>query len=88
MKVTMKKERLEKKPNTKNSFFLVETEEKQIEYSVYKNIVSNDTLKWFRRLGGSETAQRSYTCRGYMVTRLISRNPDRSVKVIRTFTFD
>ena len=88
MKVTMKKERFEKKPNTKNSFSLVKTEEKDIHIDLYKNIVNKDTLRWFRRLGGSETAQRSYTCRGYLVTRLISKNPDRSVKVIRTFTFE
>ena len=87
MQITMKKERFEKKANTKNSFFSVKTEEKEIDYSTYKKIVDANTLRWFRRLGGSETAQRSHTCRGYMVTRLISRNPDRDVKVIRTFTF-
>ena len=87
MQITMKEERFEKKANTKNSFFSVKTEEKEIDYSAYKRIVDANTLRWFRRLGGSETAQRSHTCRGYLVTKLISRNPDRDTKVIRTFTF-
>ena len=51
----------------------------------YDNIACDDTLAWFRRLGGSETAQRSYTSQGYIVTTLISSNPDRTIKKVRSF---
>ena len=46
-----------------------------------------DTLKWFRRLGGSETAERGYTERGYLIVKLTSTSPDRQNKTIRTFKF-
>ena len=51
----------------------------------YNNITNKDTLKYFRSLGGSETAQRCYTCAGYIIFKLISRSPDRNVKVVREF---
>lgn len=51
----------------------------------HRKITENDTLRWFRRLGGSEYAERSYTPVGYIVTRLVSTNPDRTVRVVRKF---
>ena len=53
----------------------------------YNLTVNDDTLRWFRRLGGAEIAQRSYTANGYCVHRLISRSPDRKIKVVRNFKF-
>ena len=55
--------------------------------SVHHRITESDTLRFFRRLGGSEYAERSYTPAGYLVTRLISTNPDRTVRIIRKFRF-
>ena len=52
---------------------------------VHRKITSDDTLRWFRRLGGSEYAERSYTPVGYIVTRLVSANPDRTVRKVRRF---
>lgn len=63
-------------------------ETKTIDKKQYDNITNKDTLKWFRRLGGSETATKNYTSRGYNVTKLISKSPDKSIKVIREFNFD
>lgn len=54
--------------------------------TTHRNITSDDTLRFFRRLGGSETAIRSYTSAGYIVTRLISTSPDRQVRKVRRFT--
>ena len=53
----------------------------------FNNITSDETLKWFRRFGGSETAQRGYTSQGYNVYRLISRSPSRDCKTVRDFNF-
>jgi len=52
---------------------------------VHDKMTSPDTLRWFRRLGGTEHTERSYTPVGYIVTRLISTSPDRSIRHIRTF---
>lgn len=51
----------------------------------YKNMVNVDTMKFFRSIGGSETASRGYTSMGYNVVRLVSCNPDRTVKKVREF---
>ena len=40
------------------------------------------TIKWFRRLGGSETSQRSYTKRGYIITRHLSTCPDKQKRSV------
>jgi len=53
---------------------------------LHKNMTNAETLSYFRRLGGSESAQRSYTPVGYIVTRLVSTSPDRQKRVVRTFT--
>jgi len=54
---------------------------------VHRNVTEDDTLRFFRRLGGSEYAERSYTPAGYIVTRLISTNPTHTVRVVRKFRF-
>lgn len=52
---------------------------------MHRKITSDDTLRWFRRLGGSEYAERSYTPVGYIVTRLTSTDPSRTVRKVRRF---
>lgn len=60
---------------------------KTIDMATHERITGKETLKWFRRFGGSETAQRAYTCQGYNVIKLISRSPGRSNKTVREFKF-
>ena len=62
-----------------------EVTEKVISREVYTNITEDGTLKFFRRLGGSETATRTYTPMGYCVTKLISTSPDKKTRVVRAF---
>lgn len=76
-----------KKQGFKNAYQLTETEESKIDSLQYSRITSTDTCKWFRRLGGSETATREYTCNGYTVTKLISTSPDKQIKKVREFNF-
>ena len=45
-----------------------------------------DSVKFFRNLGGFERITKTYTCEGYIPTRLTSINPDKTKKVIRYFT--
>ena len=77
--------RYELKPGTKTVWQEVETETQEITERYYRNCV--DASPFFRRLGGSEYLERSYTGRGYLVTRIISKSPDRTMKTIRTFKF-
>lgn len=62
------------------------TEVSEITETQYNNITNDDTLKWFRRLGGTETATRGYTERGYNVVKLISTSPDKKTRIIREFS--
>jgi len=78
---------LVKDPNTKTTYLQEKETSKEITREQYRNITCNDTQKWFRRIGGSETAQRSYTCAGYVVTKLTSTSPDRQSKTVREFKF-
>jgi hypothetical protein len=63
------------------------TETEQITKKQYENIISNDTLNFFRNLGGTERTDKSYTCRGYNVTKLVSICPSKKIKTIRQFKF-
>lgn len=83
----MTKTSLVKNPNTKTTYIVEGEKTEQITKENYNNITSKETQQWFRRLGGSETAQRSYTCRGYLITRLTSVSPDRQNKSIYQFKF-
>tara|TARA_R110002020_G_scaffold375787_1_gene586982 strand:- start:3831 stop:4097 length:267 start_codon:yes stop_codon:yes gene_type:complete len=87
MKIKMTKQEYQKIKNTKTSYKLTSNTIEDIDNTTYGRITKDETLKWFRRLGGSETAQRSYTCRGYNITKLISTSPDKQTKIIRTFQF-
>ena len=85
--ITMTQKRLVKNPSTKTTFNLLEEVSEVIPRERYEFITKPATLKWFRSLGGTETAERSYTCRGYNITRLTSTSPDKQIKVIREFKF-
>jgi hypothetical protein len=52
----------------------------------YQNCTGDDTLRFFRRLGGSETVVRSYTSQGFIPVRITSCDPSGTIKKVRTFT--
>lgn len=76
---------LVKNPNTKTTFIEEERTTEEITEQTYRNIVSSS--KFFRRLGGSETHTRAYTCRGYNTIKLTSVSPNRQNKKIYEFKF-
>ena len=86
--IVMKRTELAKNPNTKTTYILVGEKTENITTEQYSRIVGEDTLKWFRRTGGSETTIKGYTCRGYLTTRLTSTSPSKETKIIRTFKFN
>lgn len=85
--IILKETRLVKNPYTKTTYTIEEEKTETITNRQYNLICGEDTLKWFRRLGGSETAERGYTERGYLIVKLTSTSPDKQNKTIRTFKF-
>ena len=76
-----------KNPNTKTSYILENSETKLIDERQFNLITNDDTCKWFRRMGGSESKQMQYTCFGYKCTKLTSTSPNRQIKKVREFNF-
>jgi len=85
--ISMTKTHYIKNPNTKTTYLIENVERENISKKEYNNITSKETQRFFRRLGGSETAQRTYTSKGYLITRLTSISPDRKTKKVYQFKF-
>lgn len=83
--ITLTETRLTKNPDTKTTYIQVEKETKEV--TEREHYLYFDSVKWFRRLGGSESITNSYTCSGYVGTKLVSTSPDKQTKVIREFNF-
>ena len=75
----------EKKSGTKTVWQTTKTETKAITETQYNNIVN--AAPFFRHLGGSETLQKTYTCRGYKVYQMFSTSPDKKSRNVRTFDY-
>ena len=75
-------EKLELKPDTKNSWIRKALSTKEIAQHQYDNIV--DANKFFRNFG-SERVYKTHTRKGYLVTRIVSKDPTKTLKVVRTF---
>lgn len=83
--ITLNEVRQEKNPNTKTTYTTVENKVEVISEIQYNNYISS--IPFFRRLGGSESTIKAYTCAGYKVQKLTSKSPDKQSKVIREFSF-
>ena len=60
--------------------------EKLISVTQFDLITNKDTLAWFRRIGGTESATRTDTCLGSnKVVKLISTSPCRTIRTVRHF---
>jgi len=86
MKIKMTREYQRRKANTKTVWETYKTEGINITENEHNEMVK--AAPWFRRLGGSESLQRSYTRRGYKVVRIISTRPDKQERRVFLFDFD
>jgi len=75
------------KAGTRTVWELIESEISNITKEQYTSITNDETLRFFRRLGGSEYALRGYTRVGYLITELISKNPNKNIKIVRSFNW-
>lgn len=85
--ITLTETKLIKNPNTKTTYIVESKEVKEVTEREHRLCTNSETVKWFRRLGGSETVERSYTSAGYLVTKLTSTSPDKQNKTVREYTF-
>lgn len=85
--ITLTTTKLEKNPNTKTTYIEVNKTVEDIDFEQYDNITNKDTLAWFRRLGGTETATKAYTSQGYKTVKVVSTSPDKQNKTVREFEF-
>lgn len=85
LKITLTTQHYTKNPNTKKSYILEETHTNEITKEQYNNIVNS--ASFFRRLGGTVTQQRAYTCNGYNVIKDTATSPDKQNKTVRSFQF-
>ena len=76
-----------KNVNTKTTFLEVSNTTKIIDALQHNLLTNKDTCSFFRRLGGTETIQKNYTCAGYVCTKLTSTNPTKEIKKVRKFSF-
>lgn len=81
------KTKLEKKAGTKNAYREVSKEVTEVTERQHELTTNNDTIKWFRRLGGLQSVTHGYTYAGYVVVKLISTSPDKQSKTIREYKF-
>ena len=81
------KTKLAKKAGTKNAYKEVSKEVTEVTERQHELSTNEDTIKWFRRLGGSDSVTRGYTYAGYVVVKLISTPPDRESKTVREYKF-
>lgn len=64
---------------------LSETEIDTVDLKTIKMI--EDSVGFFRRLGGTETLIKGYTCAGYNPVKLTSTSPDKTAKTVRKFEY-
>ena len=66
-----------------NKYVAIDKVIKTITEEVYNNMTSEESIKFFKGLGGTEKATR----KGGRVTRLVSTSPSGELRTIRTFEF-
>lgn len=73
-----------KKPGTKGVW--VESGSKRTEVDEQYCSRIDESCKYFRRAGGTETVTRGYTSRGYRIVKLVSTSPDKSIRIVREYS--
>ena len=88
LEITLITERYKKEENKKTVYKLVSEKTETIDIRVYNNITSDDTIKYFRRLGGTEIVQKRNTCIGHVITKLTGTSPDKQSTTVRNFKLE
>ena len=87
-KITLTTTKQVKKDGTKTVWINDNVKTEKVTKEYHDNATEDDCLKFFRRLGGSESVTREYTCSGYLVTQVVSTSPDKQKRTIRNYKFE
>jgi len=87
LKITQTTTRFLKNPNTKTTYLQQSQEIREVTEQEHENATGKETMRWFKRLGGSESRVMAYTCNGYKCIKSVSISPDRENKTIREYEF-
>lgn len=71
-----------------NKWITVEVEKETVSKKHYNNAFGEETIKFFRRLGGKEQVDRRPTWDGYKPVKVISTSPSGDERYIRQVDFD
>jgi hypothetical protein len=85
VKITLKT--LKQVKTGKVTYKTVEETVTEVTAQQHRQATSAETVKFFKRLGGSEHITRAYTCGGYLPVKVISTSPDRESRTVREYTF-
>lgn len=72
----------------KGQYKLKTYSQQKINYETYKNIVSKETMSFFRNLGGEEEVIKRRTKFGNKIIESKSKSPNKEIIIIRYFNFD
>jgi hypothetical protein len=87
LEITLTETEFIKNPNTKTTYLLASENTEIITEKNHYLSTNDETCKFFRSKGGTETRVMSYTCAGYKCTKLTSLSPDRQRKIVRKYSF-
>ena len=88
IKVVMTKEKFNRTDSGKSwKTKPFETTTEEITLAQVQKMTSDEDIQFFRRLGGSERVDYSYTEFGYLPCRLSSIDPTSTLKVVRSFDY-
>ena len=87
-KITLKTTKQVKKDGTKTVWINDSVKTEKVTKEHHDNATSQDTRRFFKSLGGSESVTREYTCSGYLVTQVVSTSPDKQKRTIRNYKFE
>jgi hypothetical protein len=78
--ITLTEKRYTKNPNTKTTYILDSEKVIEVTEEQHRLTTNDETCKFFRRLGGSESKEYAYTFAGYKVVKLTSLSPTAKQK--------
>lgn len=85
IKITLKTQNYELKPNRKTAYQLISEETKQIDELTYNRII--ESAPFFKKIGSCRQTK-NYTCYGYKVVKDVATSPDKQYKTVRNFDFE
>jgi hypothetical protein len=85
IEITLTLIHLVKNPNTKTTWNEMDKTVEIVTEREHNLATKDETIKWFRRLGGKENVTRAYTALGYVPIKIVSTSPNGFDRTIREY---